>query len=257
MEINHDIIEGMALALKQARHITVFTGAGISEESGIPTYRGDDGLWSKYDPARYADIGHFLHDPTYYWNFFQEVRYPLLKNAKPNKAHLVLAELESKVNLKSVLTQNIDGLHQEAGSTKVIELHGTSRVIRCIECSKEYSIDDAFEKAQCNNPPLCTDCKGLLRPAVIFFGEALNPDILQHAFDEAATCDFLLAIGSSMIVYPAAQIPMIAKQNGATLAIINKDATPYDSRADYLFHEKAGTVLAQLTGTGIYMFTKL
>jgi len=241
-----DIIKAIASDINNSKHVVAFTGAGISAESGIPTYRGEGGLWGKYDPNIYANIDSFLQDPSYYWNFFREIRYPMLKKVKPNKAHLALAEIEKAENLKTVITQNIDGLHQEAGSSSVIELHGTTRIIYCMNCSQEYSMDEVFPMLETQLPPLCSKCKGRLRPDVIFFGESLKSQILLSAFKEADNCDFLLAVGSSLVVHPAADIPLRAKQRGATLAIINKDRTPLDSSADYVINDEAGKLLPQI-----------
>lgn len=242
----NNIIKDIAADLKNSRYAVAFTGAGISAESGIPTYRGEGGLWTKYDPTLYASINYFLQDPSSYWNFFREVRYPMLNKVKPNPAHLALAKMEQVGKLRTVVTQNIDGLHQEAGSSSVIELHGTTRVISCVKCSLPYTIDQAFTFMQEECPPLCPECRGVLRPAVVFFGEPLNPQILHMVYEEAANCDFLLAVGSSLVVYPAADIPLRAKQGGATLVIINKDPTPLDDLADYVIHEEAGKVLPQV-----------
>jgi NAD-dependent deacetylase len=244
--INLANLEALVQVLKSSRYVVVFTGAGISSESGIPTYRGEGGLWTKYDPNRYASISHFNQDPSYYWNFFKDVRFPILKKAKPNKAHTALAELESLGKLKSVITQNIDGLHQEAGSSRVIELHGTARVIRCTNCLQNYSIDEAYSLLDREMPPQCWECQGILRPDVVFFGEPLNPRVLGEAFEEVSSCDFCLAVGSSLVVYPAADIPVRAKQAGAKMAIINIDPTPLDDMADFIFHDKAGDVLSKL-----------
>ncbi|MDH4218517.1 MAG: NAD-dependent protein deacetylase [Candidatus Aminicenantes bacterium] len=238
-----DILKSITSDIKNAKHIVAFTGAGISAESGIPTYRGEDGLWTKYDPNLYAHIGYFRQNPSYYWNFFKDVRYPMLKKVKPNKAHLALAEIESIGHLKTVITQNIDGLHQEAGSSSVIELHGTTRIIHCMECSKEYIMNDVFAKLEKQIPPLCSKCNGILRPAVVFFGEMLDPQTINQAYREAEKSDLILAVGSSLVVYPAADIPLRAKQTGAKLAIINRDSTPLDSMADYVINDAAGNVL--------------
>lgn len=241
-----DIIKAIASDIKTSKHVVIFTGAGISVESGIPAYRGEKGLWNKYDPNIYANITYFLQDPSYYWNFFREVRYPMLKKVKPNKAHLALAELETVGNLKTVITQNIDGLHQDAGSSSVIELHGTTRTIYCLNCSQEYSMDEVFSMLEAQIPPLCSECKGKLRPAVVFFGESLNSQILRLAFEQAENCDFLLAVGSSLVVHPAADIPRMAKQRGAFLAIINIEKTPLDTTADYVINDEAGKILPQI-----------
>jgi NAD-dependent deacetylase len=243
-----DVLDALARDLKKSRHVVAFTGAGISSESGIPTYRGEGGLWNTYDPNRYANIAHFRQYPAYYWNFFKDVRYPVLKKAKPNRAHTCLAELEKMGKLKSMITQNIDGLHQEAGSTRVIELHGTTRIVHCVDCSQEYSFDDVFVFLEKELPPLCKKCRGMLRPAVVFFGEALDPEVLQLAYDEVNSCDFLLAVGSSLVVYPAADLPVRAKQAGAKLAIINIDPTPLDEMADFIIYGQAGRVLSDVTG---------
>ena len=241
-----EILDSLAQDLIRANCVAAFSGAGISSESGIPTYRGAGGLWTKYDPNLYANINHFNRDPSYYWNFFKDVRYPILKKARPNRAHLALAELESLGKLKSVVTQNIDGLHQEAGSTRVIELHGNTRVMVCTHCSKEYSIDEAYSFIEKEIPPLCTECRGILRPDVIFFGETLKPEVLDDAYKEAASCDFLIVVGSSLVVTPAADIPVTAKRGGAKLAILNIDPTPLDDIADYVISEPAGDVLTEI-----------
>ena len=243
-----DVLDSLARDLKKSRHVVAFTGAGISSESGIPTYRGEGGVWNTYDPDRYANIAHFRQNPSYYWNFFKDVRYPVLKKAKPNRAHTALAELEKMGKLESVITQNIDGLHQEAGSTRVIELHGTTRIIHCVDCSQEYVFDDVFALLEKELPPLCKKCRGILRPAVVFFGESLDPEVLQLAYDEVNSCDFLLAVGSSLVVYPAADLPVRAKQAGAMLAIVNIDPTPLDDMADFIIHGQAGRVLSDVIG---------
>jgi len=138
-------IEKLGKWVAESQNIVVFTGAGVSAESGIPTYRGKDGYWEKYDPEKYANINYFNQDPSYYWNFFKEVRYPVLKTAKPNLAHKSIAELETLGKIKSVITQNIDGLHKEAGSKKVLELHGNTRTFSCLECKAEFNMDQVNE----------------------------------------------------------------------------------------------------------------
>ena len=227
-----------------AKHLTVFTGAGISAESGIPTYRGDDGLWNKYDPAKFANIDYFFKDPTYYWNFFKDIRYPVISAAKPNAAHETLAELEEKGLLNCLITQNIDGLHQLAGSRKVVELHGNIRRIKCLTCQHDYSMDEVFGMLPDQLPPLCPACRGTLKPDVVFFGESLSPDVLDQAVVASRDCDLFLVVGSSLIVQPAASLPTIAKQNGAIVVIINKDHTPLDGMADIVLHTRASTALA-------------
>jgi NAD-dependent deacetylase len=238
--------QSIATAIQSSRHTVALTGAGISSESGIPTYRGAGGLWTKYDPNRYANIHYFKKDPSYYWSFFRDVRYPMLSTVVPNKAHLALAEMEQTGHMQTVITQNIDGLHQEAGSTSVIELHGTTRLITCTNCAEEYPMEVVLPILDKEIPPLCKECQGVLRPAVIFFGEPLNPEVIGRAYEEADCCDYFLVIGSSLVVYPAADLPVTAKQRGAGLVIINKNPTPMDQLADYVIHEEAGTALPQI-----------
>jgi NAD-dependent deacetylase len=238
-----DVIESIARDIESSKHVIAFTGAGISAESGISTYRGQGGIWNKYDPNVYANIDYFLRDPSYYWNFFRDVRYPMVKNARPNPGHRALAELETMGKLRAVITQNIDELHQQSGSTRVIELHGTTRRYYCLECSQLFDFDAVFEMSAKAIPPPCPNCQGMVRPDVIMFGEPLKADVLRSAFEEAEACDFVLAIGSSLVVYPAADIPARAKRRGAKLAIINKDETPMEPVADYVLREASGSVL--------------
>ena len=242
----NDTLKNVSSRIRDSKHVVAFTGAGISAECGIPTYRGTDGLWNKYDPNLYANISYFLRDPSYYWNFFRDVRYPLLKKSKPGQGHLALAEMEALGYLETIITQNIDGLHQGAGSSSVVELHGTTRVMSCMECSRKYTMEDAYDMLKDTSSPLCAECQGKLRPDVVFFGEALDPQTLASAFKEAEKCDFLLVVGSSLVVYPAAAIPQKARQNGAFLAIINKEETALDHDADVVVHGEAGRVLPQI-----------
>ena len=226
-----------------ARHMVAFTGAGISAESGIPTYRGDDGLWNKYDPAKFANIDNFFKDPAYYWNFFREVRYPVISKARPNPAHTALARLEDEGILKSVITQNIDGLQQVAGSQNVLELHGNTRRIVCLGCERHHTMDDVYVQLDDQLPPTCPDCGGTLKPDVVFFGESLPGDILENAIAQTQASDLFLVVGSSLVVQPAASLPVAARRNGARLVIINRDPTPLDGAADLVFHESASQVL--------------
>ncbi len=235
--------------LKQAVNegrIVVFTGAGASEESGIPTYRGTGGFWTKYDPDKYASISYFEKDPSYYWSFFRDTRGPLLHDAKPNPAHYAIAELERNDKVLGVITQNIDGLHQAAGSGQVIELHGSSRSFHCMKCRKSYNLDEAESALEKDLPPECTVCGGILRPDVVFFGEMLPPGAIEKSFKLARECSLLLVVGSSLFVYPASQVPVAALESGARLGIINMEPTPMDGAASWVFHEKAGKILPLL-----------
>ena len=226
--------------------IVAFTGAGVSAESGIPTYRGQGGFWTQYDPDKYATIDYFQKDPSYYWSFFRDTRGPLLHEAKPNPAHLVLAQMEQAGKLEAVITQNIDGLHQVAGSKKVIELHGSSRRFYCLGCRRQFDLQEAEKALELDLPPRCASCHNILRPDIVFFGEMLPPGAIEEAFDFARRASLFLVIGSSLIVYPAAQVPMVAKTSGAALAIINDEPTPMDSLADWVLTGKAGEILPKL-----------
>ena len=229
-----------------AERMVAFTGAGISAESGIPTYRGAGGVWTQYDPGKYANIDYFLEDPSYYWNFFRDVRYPVLKQAAPNAAHRALAELEARGPLRAVITQNIDGLHQAAGSRQVLELHGNTRRILCLGCGRAHTLDEVYGQTHERMPPVCSSCAGMLKPDVVFFGEALPEEVLAQAVRETQTCDLYLVVGSSLVVQPAATLPALATRSGARLIIVNKDPTPLDAIADLVVREAATEALAGL-----------
>lgn len=233
----------LASLIMEATRVVAFTGAGISAESGIPTYRGEDGTWRKYDPAIYASIDYFMKDPSYYWSFFHDVRYDVLRRARPNAAHLALARLEERRRLSAVVTQNIDGLHHLAGSRNVLELHGNTRRIYCLGCAMNYTVDQVHELLKEKNPPPCSYCGGMLRPDVVFFGESLPERVLASAIEESEECDLMLAVGSSLVVYPAAWLPERAKKSGARLVIINRGETPLDHIADLVIDAPAGEVL--------------
>ena len=231
--------------IEKSKKIVAFTGAGFSAESGISTFRGAGGLWSKYDPSKYANINYFIRDPTYYWSFIRDERYPSLKKAKPNDAHYALVKLEKKRKLYRVITQNIDGLHQIAGQSNVIELHGNSRKIFCMSCKKIYSIDEVYFKIKKEIPPLCS-CGGILKPNTVLFGESLPQHALESATLASKICDLFLVLGSSLVVYPAAQLPQIAKNNSSKLVIINIDTTPLDNIADIVIHGSVTKILPAL-----------
>jgi len=231
--------------ISNSNKIVAFTGAGFSAGSGISTYRGAGGLWSKYDPSKYADINYFIRNPEYYWSFFKNERYPCLKKAKPNVGHYALVELEKKGKIYRVITQNIDGLHQIAGQSKVIELHGNTRKIFCMSCKKNYSMEEVYKKIKKNFPPRCS-CGGILKPKTILFGESLPQHALNSATIACHFCDLFIVLGSSLVVYPAAQLPQIAKINGAKMAIINIDSTPLDNIADVVIHDSVIKILPKL-----------
>lgn len=230
--------QDVAELLLTLKNCVVLTGAGISAESGIPTFRSKDGLWEKYDPMVYASIEVFRRDPSKYW----QIRGDFIRNYdtyRPNAAHRALVELEQMGIVRRVITQNIDGLHRKAGSRKVIEIHGSLREIICQQCGRTYLAPDIPE----GNPPHC-ECGGVLKPNTVLFGEQLPPEALEVAIRESSTCRVMLVIGTSAVVYPAAHLPVVAKQHGAKIVEINIERAFPD--ADHVVLEKAGTAMARI-----------
>jgi NAD-dependent deacetylase len=241
-----DIVADMIV---QARDVVVFTGAGISTESGIPDFRSPDGIWTKFDPEDFT-IGKFLNSPETrkkQWRILLDGGF--LTDAEPNRAHHAVAELEKMGKLSCVITQNIDNLHQKAGNTpdKVYELHGNMKWLRCMDCSTRYRMEDMVQKYRSGDTiPACESCRGILKPDVIFFGELLPEMALKQATMHANRCDLFIVIGSSLIVHPAASIPAYARSSGAKLVIINYTETPCDSIAHVLIHHSAGEVMERM-----------
>jgi len=230
-----------ARLLKGARRGMAFTGAGVSVESGIPDFRGPGGLWTRVDPYRVASIDRFREDPTEYWSFSLAHR---RTGARPNPAHRALVALEEAGHLQGVVTQNTDGLHQLAGSREVIELHGSSSRVVCLDCGAGFPRDaiDRLNREHC--PPACPACAGrFLKPTVIFFGEALPAEAVRRAEEWARTADVVLVVGSSLQVYPAADVPRLAYESGAQLCIVNAEPTPFDGLAACVVRGRAGEIL--------------
>ena len=230
--------QDVAELLLTLKNCVVLTGAGISAESGIPTFRSKDGLWEKYDPMVYASVEVFRRDPSKYW----QIRGDFIRNYdtyRPNAAHRALVELEQMGIVRRVITQNIDGLHRKAGSRRVVEIHGSLREIICQQCGKTYLAPNIPE----GNPPHC-GCGGVLKPNTVLFGEQLPPEALEAAIHESSTCRVMLVIGTSAVVYPAAHLPAVAKQHGAKIVEINIERAFPD--ADHIVLEKAGTAMARI-----------
>ncbi len=229
--------------LESSSRIVVFTGAGISTESGISDYRSKGGLWDRFQPVT---IQEFLADPEKrreYWRRKREL-YGQMREAKPNAGHLAIARLEKRGKLLGVITQNIDGLHQQAGNTRVLELHGTNREVICLSCRETQPFEPVFERLISGEEvPVCGRCGGLLKPNTISFGQALDPRVLDEAEEWASRCDLMIAVGSTLVVEPAASIPRMAKSHGARLVIVNRDPTPLDPLADLVLHGEAGALL--------------
>lgn len=234
-------IERMADLLQQARAGVAFTGAGISTESGIPDFRSPGGVWAKNTPVMYDDFVRSRSERIRYWQM-RQVLYKEFANAKPNSGHDALARLEEEGRLAAIVTQNIDGLHQDAGSRRVVELHGTARVIACISCGKEWDPPEIVARLDAGEEaPDCDVCGAPLKSKTISFGQAMPAEEMMEASALARQADVFLAIGSSLVVEPAASIPLVAKQNGANLIILNKTSTPLDSYADLVIQEPIGT----------------
>jgi NAD-dependent deacetylase len=234
-------IQSVKEALGQAPRLAVLTGAGISAESGVPTFRGEGGLWRQYRATDLATPEAFARDPKLVWEFYNWRR-QLLAKLKPNPAHLALVELEGRLPGFTLITQNIDGLHQAAGSRRVIELHGNIWWVRCPGCG-ETREDRTIPLPEL---PTCPACGGLLRPHVVWFGEMLDPEILEKAYQAVQACQVLLVIGTSGVVQPAASLGSLAKHRGAFVAEINLEPTPFSTVYDLSLLGKAGDLVPRL-----------
>src|ERR671911_2100171 len=232
---------------RPARVISAFTGAGISTESGIPDYRGPGGVWERNAPPTLSDFRENPITRRQYWEERRE-RYPALRDTQPNAGHLALARLQSSGRLSHVITQNIDGLHQKAGSDpeRTIELHGTAHRVRCLDCDALWPADQIQARLELEPLPSCDKCGGMLRAATVLFGQAMPADALRRAFAVAQSSDLMLVVGSSLVVQPAARVPEIAVASGARLAIVNNEPTPLDNLADVVVRSSAGAVLGAL-----------
>jgi NAD-dependent deacetylase len=238
-----DLIKKAARDLAGAKSVAALTGAGISVESGIPPFRGKGGIWETIDPMEYAHIDAFMEDPGKVWNVLLKGLKEIIEKAKPNDAHKGLAKLEKLGILKTIITQNIDGLHQTAGNTDVIEFHGNFAWHRCLACNKRCETPKIDLK---EIPPRC-ECGGILRPEFVFFGEAIPSYSLMRSQEVASECDIMLVVGTSAIVQPAAFMPMIAKESGAKVIEINPEKTPLTARiSDYLLMGQAGRIMNRL-----------
>jgi NAD-dependent deacetylase len=237
-----DDFEKVARIIESSQRVVALTGSGISTESGIPDFRSPGGLWTRYDPSVYATYEAFINDPSKFWEMSAEL-HPLLENAEPNAAHIALAELERLGKCEAVITQNIDNLHQEAGSSVVLELHGTYRTGTCLSCRRQFDYDEVKELALESVIPVCASCVGTIKPDVVFFGEPLNAPVLHRAIEYATSCDLMFVIGAGLEVFPAATLPSYAHRSGATLLFVNIAATAYDEIADIILIGKAGEVM--------------
>lgn len=238
-----DFLEDVVDAIIKSKYCIAFTGAGVSAESGIPTFRGENGLWKRFRAEELATPEAFSRNPVLVWEWYRW-RMRIVFKAKPNRAHKALAELEDMGLLKCVITQNVDGLHKLAGSRCVVELHGNIRRVKCTRCSYRQVLDKPPDEI----PPKCPLCGNLLRPDVVWFGEPLPEDVWRKAFEHASRADIVLVIGTSGVVYPAAYIPYIVKEHGGLVVEINISDTPITTIADYVLRGKAGDILWSLVG---------
>jgi NAD-dependent deacetylase len=237
-------LEATALAelVRRRQPCVVLTGAGVSTESGIPDFRSPNGLWAQFDPLEYGSIEAFRRDPLKVWSFYKP-RVAMLAEAEPNSAHRALAELERLGFVEAVVTQNIDLLHERAGSRQVVEVHGSIRTSTCPDCGARYGLERVLELLADADAPACPACGALLKPDVVFFGELLPAVAIEHAFELARRSRLLLVVGSALEVQPVAGLPLETLGAGGELAIVNRGQTPYDEEASLRIDGSAGEVL--------------
>jgi len=245
--MSREKIEELAELIKTSRDIVVFTGAGVSTESGVPDFRSPGGIWDRFDPNEMTFQKFVSSEGSRrkYWDLFRTT-YKEFQDIEPNQAHLAIAELENRGKLSAVVTQNVEELHQKAGNShdKVLELHGTMWKIRCLDCEADYPWEEAYKLlVQGEIPNNCPQCGGLFKPATIAFGQQLPTRTLKEAQARSCSCDLFISIGSSLVVYPAALMPQMAKESGAALVIINREPTPFDDIADLVIHAQAGETM--------------
>jgi NAD-dependent deacetylase len=235
----------LAGLIEESDRVVALTGAGVSVPSGIPDFRTPGkGLWEKVDPMKVAHIDVFRRDPDRFWHFYGD-RFATLDDKEPNEAHLAIAELEARGLIRGVITQNIDRLHRKAGSRNVIEVHGTIEWSVCLECGAKASIDQVIEKLRAGvGTPECETCITPLKPDVVLFGELLPEEAMSDAFALATEADLMIAIGSSLEVYPVASLPGVTLENGGRLALVTQGRTPYDGEAEV---KLGGDVVDELT----------
>ena len=240
-------ISRAAAIIAEMRAGVAFTGAGVSTESGIPDFRSPGGVWTKYDPEEFSfpNFVKSAESRRKYWRWGLEF-YPHLVNAKPNPGHDALAELERRGKLRCVITQNVDDLHRRAGSQAVIELHGNATTVACLTCGKSWPRDEIHARLTAGDEDPHCECGGLLKPRTISFGQPMPPAATRRAFAEARACDVMLVLGSSLVVYPAADLVPEAVEAGAKVVLINLQPTPYDEMAAVVLRGKVGEVLPKL-----------
>ncbi len=238
--LNGDLLRNAAFMIKSSKHLIALTGAGISKESNVPTFRGPDGLWNNYDAMELATPEAFSRNPQLVWNWYSW-RQGLIGSCTPNPAHYTLAKWEQSKLLKTIITQNVDGLHRRAGSKAVHEVHGDLWALKCTSCSYRGRLE-----APAEGIPKCPQCNNILRPDVVWFGENLNRTVMVEVYAELEKADTCIVIGTSALVQPAASFPIIVKQHGGKLIEVNVETTPLTSVVDSHLEGKAGDILPQL-----------
>jgi NAD-dependent deacetylase len=237
-----NLSEQLQNVIRESESVCVLTGAGISAESGVPTFRGTDGLWSKFKPEELANFDAFLHNPQLVWEWYS-YRKRIIESVVPNQGHIALAQLERVIDDFTLVTQNVDNLHRRAGNKRVLELHGNIMRSYCINCGTQ---DDHPQLSEKDKIPRCRSCGGLVRPDVVWFGELLPQDVFEEAEEAARRCALFLSVGTSGIVYPAASLPLTARKEGALLVEINLERTEQSSLFDVVLLGKAGDVLPSI-----------
>jgi len=234
----------LAELIRSRQPCVVLTGAGVSTESGIPDFRSPGGLWAEFDPLDYASLDSFRRDPVRIWDFYGR-RFVFLANAEPNDAHRSLARLEGLGLVEAVVTQNIDLLHERAGSRDVLEVHGSIRRAVCLRCGAAEPLAGVLAQLASAPAPRCPACQAVLKPDVVFFGELLPPAVLDRATELARRARLLLVVGSSLEVHPVAGLPHETLRNGGSLAIVNRGPTPLDAHAEVRLDRSAGEILRE------------
>ena len=242
--MERDPTQALADLIRDRQPCVVLTGAGVSTESGIPDFRSPTGIWARFDPQQYATIEAFRADPAKVWEFYAP-RVAMLTAAHPNPAHLAVAELERRGLVEAVVTQNIDLLHERAGSGNVVEVHGSIRTFTCLQCGAGYELPQILRvlRAAPDEPPRCSSCAAIVKPDVVFFGELLPERAMSRAYALAQSARLLLVVGSTLEVWPVAELPAETVRHGGALAIVNRGPTAYDSEADLRIEGSAGEVL--------------
>jgi NAD-dependent deacetylase len=232
----------LAALIRERGPCVVLTGAGVSTESGIPDFRSPTGIWAEFDPLEYASLDAFRRDPAKIWRFYAP-RFAMLTEAEPNAAHRALADLEGRGLVQAVVTQNIDLLHERAGSREVVEVHGSIRTSTCPACGAVYGLDEVVELLDATGAPECRGCGAVLKPDVVFFGEQLPAAAIDRAYALAREAELLLVVGSTLEVWPVAELPLVTLDAGGSVAIVNRGPTAMDAKADLKIEGSAGETL--------------